>query len=113
MTGIKLKPECYRTCRKKFLHFDSRIAQGTLERESVNFIMAGKHYPSAVGMFHLHMAAFAVNLHETHSLERCLHLATRQQRKFHNVIATISRFSFAASSCGDGSRYNSIASRMF
>jgi hypothetical protein len=46
-----------------------RVSQSPLQRKAVDFGMKGKHDDPAVGMTHLDVTAFAMNLNETEALE--------------------------------------------
>lgn len=74
--------------------------------------MEWENDPAAVGVFHLDVAALAVDFNETKPLKRGMHLAAGEHREFHSERATTSRRSLATTSFGEGSRNKAIASRM-
>ena len=57
---------------EEFLEVHVGIPQRTFESITVNFVVKRKHYPSSIRMFHLDMAAPAMDLMESKTLE-CRH----------------------------------------
>jgi len=54
------------------------IPQCTFECVTVNFIVKREHYPTSVGMFHLDVAAFTMNLNEAKTLQCRQYFPTRE-----------------------------------
>jgi hypothetical protein len=98
---------------KKVFLSNASIAQGSFQCVAIHLGVKGEHYPSTVGVLHLDMASFAMDFRETKSLQRGENLPARPQGQLHIVNSTISRSFVAANSVGDGSKYKSMASRIF
>jgi hypothetical protein len=75
--------------------------------------MEGKHNSSTIRVLHLDVAALAMDFHKTEPLQCGQHLPAREQRQLHIVNSTTSRSFVDVNSDGDGSKYKSMASRIF
>ncbi len=98
---------------KKILHFNPAVAQRSFQRVAIHLRMKRKHNPSSVRVLHLDVAALAMDFEKTQPLQCGQYLPARQQRQLHIVNSTTSRSLFAVNSDGDGSKYKSMASRIF
>jgi hypothetical protein len=65
---------------EEFGNVDVRVAQRAFQRVTIYFIVKREHDPSSVGMFHLNVAALAVNLNEAKTSQRGQDLPARKQR---------------------------------
>jgi len=98
---------------KKILHFNPSVAQGAFQCVTIHFRMGGKHNSSSVRVLHLDMASLAMDFQKTEPLQCGQHLPAGQQRQLRIVNSTTSRSLVEVNSDGDGSKYRSIASRIF
>ena len=98
---------------EELLHLHLGVPQCAFECVSIDFVMEREYNPPPIWMLHLHMAAFAVDFHETHAAQGGQHLPPGKQREFHKLIETTSRSSPFSSGPGAGSKYNAMASGMF
>lgn len=56
------------------------VRECAFECVTINFAVEGEHYPPSVGVFHLDVAASAMNLHEAETLQRSQYLPAGEQR---------------------------------
>jgi hypothetical protein len=55
---------------QKLLNIDVGVAQCTFQRVTIDFVVKGKDYDAAIGMFHLHVTTFSMDFDEVKPLER-------------------------------------------
>ena len=79
------------------------IAERSPQGVPIHLVVERKHDPAAVGVFHLHVAAFPVDFHKTNPLQSCENLSASQKRQLHES-STTSALSSAGSWFGWGSR---------
>jgi hypothetical protein len=53
---------------EEFRDVDIRVAKRAFKCVTINFIVKGEHNPSSVRVFHLDVAALAMNLHKAEPL---------------------------------------------
>ena len=66
------------------------ILECAFESITINFVVKRKHYPSSIRMFHLDVAAFAMNLKEAKTLQCRQYFSTREQWQLHSESSTTS-----------------------
>jgi hypothetical protein len=98
---------------KKILHCNPSVAQRSFQCVTIHFRMEGKHNSSSIRVLHLEVASLAMDFQKTEPLQCGQHLPARQQRQLHSVNSTTSRSLVEINSDGDGSKYKSMASRIF
>ena len=74
----------------EFLEVHVGIPQRAFESITVNFVVKWKHYPSSIRMFHLDVAAFAMDLMEAKTLECRQDFSTGEQWQLHSESSTTS-----------------------
>jgi len=65
---------------EEFRDVDIRVAKRAFECVTINLIVKGEHNPSSVRMFHLDVAALAMNLNKAEPLQRGQHFPAGEQR---------------------------------
>ncbi len=97
----------------EFLRRDSGVAQNTLQRPAIKFLVIGNNergFGSGVPQFD--MAAALADFDVTKPFESSDGFPTGDERRFHNESSTIELFLAGVTSLGFGSRYSLMASRM-
>ena len=75
---------------QELFDFDRGILQSAFEGEAINLIVEWEHDSATIGMFHLHVAALAVNFGKAHALQSRMNLFAGEKRQLHSVSATTS-----------------------